>query len=237
MNHSSPVVRRPSPIVALDVPSMTDAQRLVAQLGDTADFYKVGLQLYAAEGPQVVEWLRGAGKRVFLDLKLHDIPNTVRGAAQAAAALDVQLLTVHAVGGEPMLRAAVEGGGDGVGILAVTVLTSMSQADLESARGHVVASVTDEVLRLAAAAARAGAHGIVCAGAEVTPVRAAHGDALRTLVPGIRLSGTPSHDQARVMTPREAAAAGATYVVIGRTVTAAADPAASMRLVVAELGA
>lgn len=224
----------PTPIVALDVPTMTSARALVDRLEDTADFFKVGLQLYTAEGPRVVEWLRGLGKRVFLDLKLHDIPNTVRGAAQSAASLDVELLTVHAVGGEAMLRAAVEGGGS-TGILAVTVLTSMTQGELEAARGHGVRSVADEVLRLARAADAAGAHGIVCAGTEVADVRVAHGDRLRTLVPGIRLGGTPTHDQARVMTPREAAAAGASYVVIGRTVTAADDPAGAMRRVLAEL--
>ncbi|MBA4071589.1 MAG: orotidine-5'-phosphate decarboxylase [Gemmatimonas sp.] len=224
----------PTPIVALDVPTMTSARALVDRLEDTADFFKVGLQLYTAEGPRVVEWLRGIEKRVFLDLKLHDIPNTVRGAAQSASSLGVELLTVHAVGGDAMLRAAVEGGG-ATAILAVTVLTSMTQGELEAARGHAMASVGDEVLRLARAADAAGAHGIVCAGSEVAEVRAAHGGRLRTLVPGIRLGGTPAHDQARVMTPREAAAAGASYVVIGRTVTAAEDPPAAMRRVLAEL--
>ncbi|MHB1069665.1 MAG: orotidine-5'-phosphate decarboxylase [Gemmatimonadaceae bacterium] len=220
--------------MALDVPTMTSARALVDRLEDTADFFKVGLQLFTAEGPRVVEWLRGIEKRVFLDLKLHDIPNTVRGAAQSASSLGVELLTVHAVGGEAMLRAAVEGGGS-TGILAVTVLTSMTQGDLEAARGHTVSSVAEEVLRLARAADAAGAHGIVCAGSEVAEVRAAHGDRLRTLVPGIRLGGTPSHDQARVMSPREAAAAGASYVVIGRTVTAADNPPEAMRRVLVEL--
>jgi orotidine-5'-phosphate decarboxylase len=216
---------------------MAAAHALVERLGASADFYKVGLQLYTAEGPRVVEWLRGAGKRVFLDLKLHDIPNTVRGAAQSAASLGVELLTVHAVGGAPMLRAAVEGAGGSTGILAVTVLTSMTQGDLEASRGHTVESVGVEVLRLAGLAAQAGAHGIVCAGTEVSAVRAVHGEALRTLVPGIRLGGAPAHDQARVMTPREAAKAGASYVVIGRTVTAADDPPSAMRMVLGELHA
>lgn len=234
MTLPSSVSRIPSAIVALDVPTMTSARALVDRLEDTADFFKVGLQLFTAEGPRVVEWLRGIEKRVFLDLKLHDIPNTVRGAAQSASSLGVELLTVHAVGGEAMLRAAVEGGGS-TGILAVTVLTSMTQGDLEAARGHAVSSVAEEVLRLARAADAAGAHGIVCAGSEVAEVRAAHGDRLRTLVPGIRLGGTPSHDQARVMTPREATAAGASYVVIGRTVTAADNPPEAMRRVLAEL--
>lgn len=234
MTNPSAAGHAPTPIVALDVPTMTSARALVDRLEDTADFFKVGLQLYTAEGPRVVEWLRGIEKRVFLDLKLHDIPNTVRGAAQSASSLGVELLTVHAVGGEAMLRAAVEGGG-ATGILAVTVLTSMTQGDLEAARGHAVPSVGDEVRRLARAADAAGAHGVVCAGSEVVEVRAAHGDRLRTLVPGIRLGGTPTHDQARVMTPREAAVAGASYVVIGRTVTAAEDPAAALRRVLAEL--
>ena len=225
----------PVPIVALDVPTMTAARSLVDELGSSADFYKVGLQLYTAEGPRVVEWLRGAGKRVFLDLKLHDIPNTVRGAAQSAASLGAQLLTVHGVGGDAMVRAAVEGAGASTGILAVTVLTSMTQADLEASRGQAFGSVASEVLRLASLAAKAEAHGVVCAGSEVPAVRAAHGAALRTLVPGIRLGGSPAHDQARVMTPREAAAAGASYVVIGRTVTAAGDPPAAMQVVIAEL--
>ncbi|MBW7933684.1 MAG: orotidine-5'-phosphate decarboxylase [Gemmatimonadaceae bacterium] len=231
----SAVSRPPSAIVALDVPTLAAARSLVDRLGSTADFYKVGLQLYTAEGPRVVEWLHGAGKRVFLDLKLHDIPNTVRGAARSAAALGVQLLTVHAIGGDAMLAAAVEGGGAQTGILAVTVLTSMTQDDLEAARGHAVSSVGDEVRRLAQMAARTGAHGIVCAGHEVALVRQAHGDALRTLVPGIRLGGTSANDQARVMTPREAAQVGASYVVIGRTVTAAEDPEAAMRAVLSEL--
>lgn len=220
--------RLPSVIVALDVPSLAAARNLVERLGDGADFYKVGLQLFSAEGPSVVEWLHRAGKRVFLDLKLHDIPNTVRGAAQSAATLGVELLTVHAIGGASMIAAAVEGGGSRTGILAVTVLTSMKQHDLEAARGAPVTSVGDEVVRLAGLAAQAGAHGVVCAGAEVTLVRHAHRGALRTLVPGIRLGGAPSHDQARVMTPREAAQVGASYIVIGRTVTAAEDPREAM---------
>ena len=229
-----PRLHSPTCIVALDVPTLAAARAMVDRLGDAAGFYKVGLQLYTAEGPRIIAWLRGVGKRVFLDLKLHDIPNTVRGAAQSAAALDVQLLTVHAVGGAAMLKAAVEGGGDTVGILGVTVLTSMTRGDLEAARGHAVESIPAEVLRLAGVAAASGAHGVVCAGPEVPVVRAAHAG-LRALVPGIRLGGTPLHDQARVMTPREAADAGASYLVIGRTVTAAANPEAAMHAVLAAL--
>lgn len=218
------------PIVALDVEGAREALALAARLGASCRYYKVGSELFTSAGPDVVRALRELGNEVFLDLKLHDIPNTVRGAAQSAARLGVQLLTVHASGGSAMLAAAVEGGGAEVGILGVTVLTSMTQADLELARGHAVPSVAAEVLRLAAMAAASGAHGIVCAGPEVPVVRAAHAG-LRALVPGIRLGGTPSHDQARVMTPGEAAAAGASYLVLGRTVTASTDPAAAMRAV------
>ena len=144
---------RPQPIVALDVQSLAEARTLVDSLGPRADFYKVGLQLFSAEGPAAVEWLRSAGKRVFLDLKLHDIPSTVRKAAASAARLDATLLTVHGLGGEAMVRAAVEGAGAGTGVLVVTVLTSMDLATASSALGRPLATLGDEVLRLAALAA------------------------------------------------------------------------------------
>jgi orotidine-5'-phosphate decarboxylase len=220
-------------IVALDVPDRAAAARLVDRLGDAGDFYKVGLELYTAEGPDVVRWLRGLGKEVFLDLKFHDIPNTVRGACRSAARLGVRLTTVHAYGGPAMLAAAVEGareqGDGGCGVLAVTVLTSHSAADLGAAVGRTVDDVPAEVLRLAEAARGAGAHGVVCSGHEVAAVRAAHGAALAPLVPGVRLAGGAAHDQARVVTPGEAIVRGARYVVLGRAVTAAADPAEALR--------
>ena len=223
----------PRGIVALDVPDRAAAVSLVDRLGDACDFYKVGLELYTAEGPDVVRWLRGLGKDVFLDLKFHDIPNTVRGACRSAARLGVRLATVHAYGGPTMLAAAVEGAGDqgpsGCGILAVSVLTSHSAADLGAAVGRPVEDVTAEVLRLAGLARAAGTHGLVCSGHEAAAVRAAHGDALAPLVPGVRLAGDAAHDQARVVTPGDAAAAGARYVVLGRAVTAASDPVAAMR--------
>jgi orotidine-5'-phosphate decarboxylase len=226
---------RPQPIVALDVPSLDAARSLVSALGDPADFYKVGLQLFTGEGPRVVDWLHGEGKRVFLDLKFHDIPNTVRHAAASARRLGVALLTVHASGGEAMLRAAVEEAGERTGVLAVTVLTSMDLAALRLATGHKVADLSGEVLRLASVARAAGAHGVVCAGSECAAVRAAHGEHLNPLIPGIRLGGSSADDQARVATPSAAAAAGAAYVVLGRTVTAAADPAAAYQRVLGEL--
>ncbi|MCX5767388.1 MAG: orotidine-5'-phosphate decarboxylase [Gemmatimonadetes bacterium] len=223
----------PQPIVALDVPTLVDAQQLVARLGDRADYYKVGLQLFTAVGPRVVEWLRSQDKRVFLDLKLHDIPNTVRGAAESAAHSGVSLLTVHAHGGEAMVRAAVEGAGEHTGILAVTVLTSMDAPALGTVLGREV-DVAAEVLRYAGVASAAGAHGVVCAGSECAAVRARYAD-LRPLVPGIRAAGGATHDQARVVTPREASRAGAAYVIFGRAVTASPDPAAAYAALTAEL--
>jgi orotidine-5'-phosphate decarboxylase len=225
----------PHPIVALDVPSLADARALVEKLGARADFYKVGLQLFTAEGPRVVEWLHGEGKRVFLDLKLHDIPSTVNKAAASAMRMKVALLTVHGLGGESMVRAAVDGAGAGTGVLVVTVLTSMDAAAASAALGRPVAAIRDEVLRLAAVASGAGAHGVVCAGSECAAVRAEYGERLKPLVPGLRTASVGGDDQARVVTPEEAAAVGAAYVVVGRAVTAAADPGAAFDSVVARL--
>jgi orotidine-5'-phosphate decarboxylase len=225
----------PQPIVALDVPSLADARALVEKLDARADFYKVGLQLFTAEGPRVVEWLHGEGKRVFLDLKLHDIPSTVNKAAASAMRMKVALLTIHGIGGEAMVRAAVDGAGKETGVLVVTVLTSMDAAAASAALGHPVASVREEVLRLAAVAAAAGAHGIVCAGSECAAVRAEYGARLKALVPGLRTAAVGGDDQARVVTPEEAAAAGAGYVIVGRAVTGAEDPRAAFDGVVARL--
>lgn len=227
---------RPHPIIALDVPSLHAARSLVSCLGESADFFKVGLQLFTSEGPAIVEWLHGAGKRVFLDLKLHDIPNTVRQAAENARRMGVALLTVHASGGQAMLRAAVEGAGESTSILAVTVLTSMDLPALRAAVGYPVPDLGGEVLRLAGMAHAAGAHGVVCAGAECAAVRAVYGGALKPLIPGIRLGGSSADDQARVVTPAEAARVGAAYIILGRTVTAAADPAAAYQRALGELG-
>jgi len=211
-------------IVALDVPGAADAHALLERLGPGADFVKIGSELFTAAGPAVVSRMRAERRDVFLDLKWHDIPNTVRSAARSAAALDVRLATVHASGGRAMLEAAVEGAGHACGVMAVTVLTSLEAASLGDAWGRPIARVEDEVLRLAEMARAAGAHGIVCSGAEAAAVRAAFGDSLRLLIPGIRLPGGATHDQARVVTPEGALAAGASYLVLGRAVTAAADP-------------
>lgn len=225
------------PIVALDFPAMHDALRLVDTLGESCRFYKVGSELFTAAGPDGVRAIRERGCDVFLDLKLHDIPNTVRAAARSAAQLGARLLTVHGAGGLAMVRAAVDGAGESCGILVVTVLTSLDAAALAEASGRdpKTFEVGAEVLRLAGIARDAGARGVVCSGHEAAAVRGQFGDALELLVPGIRLDGDDAHDQARIVTPRVAAAAGARYIVLGRAVTGAASPAAVMRDIRASL--
>ena len=223
------------PIIALDVPSASDALRVVESLGERCRFYKIGSELFTAAGPDVVTRVRATGSDVFLDLKLHDIPNTVRGAARSAAAVGARLLTVHAAGGRAMIEAAVEGGGEALGVLAVTVLTSFDQNSLGEAIGRPAVVVADEVLRLAGVAAEAKAHGVVCSGAEAGRIRDRFGDRLAVLVPGIRLAGGAAHDQRRVVTPGEAAGAGARYIVVGRAVTAAPDPQAAMDAILGDI--
>ena len=239
-----PSALRAIPIVALDVPTAADALTLARTLGSSCRFYKVGSELFTAAGPAVVHALQDeVGADVFLDLKLHDIPHTVAGAVRSAAALGVRLLTVHASGGRAMLDAAQEAAqgaaarGSACDLLAVTVLTSFDGPSLGAAWGREREAmvVEREVLRLAADAAGAGLHGIVCSGAEAAAVRGAHGDRLALLVPGIRLAGGSAHDQRRVMTPAAAQAAGARYLILGRAVTAAANPQRAMQTVLAEL--
>jgi orotidine-5'-phosphate decarboxylase len=193
-----------------------------------------------------VRTLVGEGHEVFVDLKLHDIPNTVRSASRAVASLGASLLTVHASGGMDMMRAAVEGAEEGVarsgsgrrcGILGVTVLTSHSAASQAAAWGRPTVELAAEVERLAGDTAGAGAAGIVCSGHEAHAVRTRFGDGLGLLIPGIRLAGGDAHDQQRIMTPAAAAAAGATWIILGRAVTAAADPRAAMSRVHEELAA
>jgi orotidine-5'-phosphate decarboxylase len=227
----------PIPILALDVANASQALGVANALGDRCRYYKVGLELFAAEGPGVVRALRELGHQVFLDLKLHDIPNTVHSAARAAARLGASLLTVHASGGEAMVRAAVEGAGGECGILAVTVLTSLDARAVASAWGREPGlSIEREVERLAGVADASGAHGVVCSGQEAAMVRDRFADRLATLVPGIRFADSAAHDQSRVVSPGQATAAGARYVVVGRAVTASADPAASMERMLTELG-
>lgn len=186
---------------------------------------KIGLELYLRYGPEAVASIRGASAvMVFLDLKLHDIPATVAGAARAVARLRPDLLTVHAAGGPAMVRAAA-GAAPGAKIIAVTVVTSLDSADLD--RIGLAGPVPDAVRRLAALAVEAGAHGVVCSPREVAEVRAEVGPDILLVTPGIRPAGADVHDQARVATPEDALRAGADLLVVGRPITAAADPGAA----------
>jgi orotidine-5'-phosphate decarboxylase len=225
------------PIVALDYPDIASAMTLVQTLDMRCRFYKVGSELFTAAGPDVVQWLHDLGCDVFLDLKLHDIPNTVAGAMRKVAAMGVRLATVHASGGSKMLEAAVSAAGDKCGILAVTVLTSLNDSELGEAWGRERVDVENEVLRLAELARSSGVHGIVCSGEEARAVRSRHGDALKLLIPGIRLPGDSAADQSRIVTPDTAQRAGASYIVVGRSVTGAKDTRAAMERVLQALSA
>lgn len=220
-------------IVALDVPSTSAARHLVTTLGDSVSTYKVGKQLFTAEGPQIVRELVSSGRKVFLDLKFHDIPNTVAGAVSSAKALGVSMLTVHASGGSKMLKAAVEAASNGPMVLAVTALTSLNDADM--AEIGISGRASDQVLRLASLARNSGCPGLVASPNEAAAIRQELGDGFAIVTPGIRPSGFEAGDQARIATPEAAIHAGATHLVIGRPITAAPDPAATARAVIQEI--
>jgi orotidine-5'-phosphate decarboxylase len=224
-------------IVALDVSTAAAAQKIVTAVGDSAFTYKVGMQLYTAEGPRLVRDLVESGRRVFLDLKYHDIPNTVASAVREAARLGVSILTVHASGGSKMLRRAVEAAGSvnsNLTVLAVTVLTSFDQNDLHEI--GISGTVLDEVLRLASLAQTCGCQGIVASARELAALRRELGSKFAIVTPGVRPAGTDHADQARVVTPAEAIAAGASHIVVGRPITEAADPAAAARAILEQIG-
>ncbi|MGA8440653.1 MAG: orotidine-5'-phosphate decarboxylase [Candidatus Sulfotelmatobacter sp.] len=223
-------------IVALDVPTTAAAQKIVTAVGDSALTYKVGMQLYTAEGPQLVRDLLSSGRRVFLDLKYHDIPNTVAAAVREAAQLGVSMLTVHACGSKKMLRAAVDAAraaSPELTVLAVTVLTSMDENDLETI--GIPGTVTEEVLRLASLALANGCQGIVTSAREASRLRAELGDEFALVTPGVRPPGAGHEDQVRVVTPAEAIAAGASHIVVGRPITGATDPAAAARAILGQI--
>ena len=224
-------------IVALDVSSSTDATRIVTSRGETVKTYKVGMQLYTAEGPRIVRDLIASGKNVFLDMKYHDIPNTVAAAVREAAKLGVSMLTVHASGGSKMLRAAVEASGPSSAtatkVIAVTVLTSMDEQQLLET--GVQKNLLDQVVNLGRLALDAGCAGVVSSAREVKALRAQLGTGFLAVTPGVRPAGAAHGDQARVVTPAEAVAAGATHVVVGRPITGAPDPAAEARKILEEI--
>jgi orotidine-5'-phosphate decarboxylase len=219
--------------VALDAPDLESAARWAAYVTPHVSTVKIGLELYLRYGPDVVASIRGAsGVQVFLDLKLHDIPATVAGAARVVSRLRPEFLTVHAFGGPSVIRAAVEGA-PGTCIAAVTVLTSMGDDDL----GIVgfPGTVHDMVRRLSLMAVEAGARGLVCSPHEVAAVRAEVGTDITLITPGVRPAGAQTDDQARIATPEEALRAGADLLVIGRPITRAADPGAAAAAIAASL--
>ena len=222
-------------IVALDKPSAGEALAVVDRLGEEADFYKVGLELFTRSGPAVVEELKGRGKRVFLDLKLHDIPNTVARSVDAAGALGVEMLTVHAAGGHTMLSAAAGAAREGLRLLAVTVLTSLTPDEMGIVWSREIRSVRDEVGRLAELAHGSGIPGVVASAREASWIRRQLGEELLVVTPGIRPLGVDRGDQKRVATPADAVRAGSNALVIGRPVTEAEDPPAAFAAIVAEV--
>jgi orotidine-5'-phosphate decarboxylase len=221
--------------VALDYPDAEHALKLVDNLGQTCQWFKVGMELYYAAGNAIVHQLRDRGFDVFLDLKLHDIPNTVAGAVRSATQAGAGLLTVHASGGAAMMAAAAEAARapGSPRLLAVTVLTSMDAAQL--AGTGITASPADQVLRLAKLATQSGIDGFVCSAEEVAAVRAATGPDTLLVIPGIRPTDTAIGDQKRIATPAQAIAAGASMLVVGRPITQAPDPAAAAQAILDEI--
>jgi orotidine-5'-phosphate decarboxylase len=223
-------------IVALDVSSAAAAQNIVTAVGVSALTFKVGMQLYTAEGPGVVRDLVASGRRVFLDLKYHDIPNTVAAAVREAAGLGVSMLTIHASGGGRMIHAAVDAArtvNPALMVLGVTVLTSMDEMDLDKVgvRGHM----SEQVLRLAGLALTSGCHGVVASAMEAAELREELGKHFLIVTPGVRPAGKDHGDQSRVVTPAQAIAAGATYIVVGRPITGAENPGAEARAILEQM--
>ena len=213
-------------VVALDVSTRDEILRLVDALQGTVGVFKIGLQAFIANGPSIVREVVARGERVYLDLKIHDIPNTAKHAVAEAASLGAFITTVHTAGGEPMLRACNH---DTVLVLGVTVLTSLGETDLLQI--GFGGSAIDNVVRLAKLAQSSGLRGVVASPLEIEPIREACGDDFVILTPGIRPKGSDAGDQQRVMTPGEAVRAGATYIVVGRPITNAADPrSAALRI-------
>jgi len=221
-------------IVALDVATKKEALALVEQLRDQISFFKIGLQLYTAEGPGIVRDVLATGAKVFLDLKLHDIPNTVERAVGSAGQLGVHMLTIHLCGGEEMIRAAVAARKTNLSILGVTALTSAGQQTLRQV--GISDEIHDHVLRLAKLGVEARIDGLVASAHEVKMLRAEFGTKTKLVVPGIRPSWSEAGDQERVMTPREALGSGADFLVIGRPIIAHSSPREAVGKILDEIG-
>jgi len=231
---SSNISLRDRLIVALDFPTQSKALALVSVLADSVSTYKVGLQLYTAEGPGIVRAVAATGANVFLDLKLHDIPNTVAKAVAAAGELGVQMLTVHLSGGRAMLEAAVAARPPGLCLLGVTVLTSATPETLTET--GVNSGIEEQVLRLAQLGHECGIDGLITSPHEVRMLRERLGNQIKLITPGVRPSWAAANDQKRFTTPSEALESGADYLVIGRPITAASEPRAAMDRLLEELG-
>jgi orotidine-5'-phosphate decarboxylase len=221
--------------VALDLPNEHEALKLVDRLGQTCQWYKVGMELYYAAGNSIVKHLRNRGFNVFLDLKLHDIPNTVAGAVRSATQAGASLLTIHAMGGAAMMSAAAEAASapGSPRLLAVTVLTSMDARELTNI--GITTSPADQVLRLARLAQSSGIDGMVCSSEEVAALRKETGPNTLLVIPGIRPTGSAVEDQKRIATPTQAIAHGASILVVGRPITRAADPAEAAQAILQEI--
>lgn len=227
-------------VFPLDFPAAGEAIAFARRLGGRVGLFKVGLELFVAAGPAILPEVRKAGGEIFLDLKFHDIPATVRSAAAAATRLGVRFISVHAAGGEGVLEAAVEGAGSGAGVLAVTVLTSLDRRQLAGL--GMRKELTDPgalVIHRAAQALRAGCEGVVCSGREVRAVKKECGEDFAALVPGVRpeWAEVRGDDQARVVTPAAAVRSGADYVVVGRPIRLAPDPVMAAERTVEEIEA
>lgn len=223
-------------ILALDVPDEAEGMRLLQRLGHDVRWVKIGLQLFTRHGPGLVERVAALGYRVFLDLKLHDIPNTVASAVTSLATLPIDLLTIHTCGGAEMMRAAQEARNKhrpAMTLLGVTVLTSLDTAALNEV--GVPGEAADQVLRLGRLARASGLGGLVCSPLELPALRRELGAGVTLVTPGVRPSGAATDEQKRVLTPAEAARAGASFIVVGRPILKAADPAAAARAVMDEL--
>lgn len=232
----TPIAANDRLIVALDVPAAADALKLADSLSGICAWVKVGLELFIATGPGIVAELNARGFSVFLDLKLHDIPNTVAAAVRAAAASGADMLTVHAGGGPAMLAAAADAAAKAthrIQILAVTALTSMDSTQLLAV--GIADSPADHVARLARLAADSNIRGIVCSANEVALLRGILGESVCLVTPGIRPDGSNFHDQKRVATPAKAIHDGASYVVVGRPITQAPDPRAAAEAIQREI--
>jgi len=233
-------------MVALDYAEAGEARKLVQALKGIPCYMKVGMQLFYSAGPQFVLDLKERGYKVFLDLKMHDIPNTVKGGSESVTRLGVDMFNIHAAGGKEMMEAALEGvdkalagGGNANGalkpvVIGVTQLTSTSQQVMNNEIG-LAGTVADAVIRYASLAKSAGLHGVVASPLEVTQIKAACGAGFVTVTPGIRPKGAAIGDQSRIMTPEEAFAQGTDYVVIGRPITAADDPRAALEQIIASV--